>query len=739
MNTRRLPFAFLLLVASLAWTQQYQYPFQNPSLPVEVRINNILALMTLEEKISSLSTSPDVPRLGIRGSGHIEGLHGVAYGGPGGWEGRGLKPLATTQFPQSVGLGETWDPDLLQKVAAIEGYEARYIFQSEDLRTTNSRGEQHRREGIVVRAPNADLARDPRWGRSEESYGEDPYLTGTMTVAFVRGLQGDDPHYWLTASLMKHFLANSNEDGRGGSSSNFDERLLREYYSVPFRMGVMDGGSRAYMTAYNSYNGIPMAAQPILRDMTMREWGFNGIICTDAGALTNMVTEHKYFPAIDQATAGAIHAGINQFLDRYRDGATVAVGEKLVNLSEIDENLRGVYRVMIRLGLLDPPDLVPYSKIAGTTPAWDNEEHRALARKITQESIVLLKNDVLKNVSRKNSQPLLPLDRTKLESVAVIGPYADLVALDWYSGTPPYVVSPLDGIKNKLGSGVKVNFAHDNSSGEAAKIARAADVAIVVVGNHPTCNAGWAKCPLPSDGKEAIDRKSITLEQEDLVKQVLAVNPRTVVVLISSFPFAIQWTVEHAPAIVHMAHNSQEEGNALADVLFGDYNPAGRLVVTWPISLDQLPPMMDYDIRHGRTYMYFRQKPLYPFGYGLSYTTFAYSNLRTSAEQLKHDGEITMSVDVRNIGSRAGDEVVEMYVAHVNSKVERPIEELKGFKRIALEPGETKTVSLPLKASVLAYWNSAQGAFEVETDQVNVRVGSSSANIKLEQVVSVSP
>jgi beta-glucosidase len=739
MNTRRLPFAFLLLLASLAWTQQYQYPFQNPSLPVEVRINNILSLMTLEEKISSLSTSPDVPRLGIRGSGHIEGLHGVAYGGPGGWEGRGLKPLATTQFPQAVGLGETWDPDLLQKAAAMEGYEARYIFQSEDLRTTNSRGEQHRREGIVVRAPNADLARDPRWGRSEESYGEDPYLTGTMTVAFVRGLQGDDPHYWLTASLMKHFLANSNEDGRGGSSSNFDERLLREYYSVPFRMGVMDGGSRAYMTAYNAYNGIPMAAQPILRDMTMREWGFNGILCTDAGALTNMVTEHKYFPDIDQATAGAIHAGIDQFLDRYRDGATAAVGKKLVNLSEIDENLRGVYRVMIRLGLLDPPDLVPYSKIAGTTPAWDNEEPRALARKITQESIVLLKNDVLENGSLKNSQPLLPLDRTKLESVAVIGPYADQVALDWYSGTPPYAVSPLDGIKNKLGSGIKVNFAHDNSSGEAAKIARAADVAIVVVGNHPTCNAGWAKCPLPSDGKEAIDRKSITLEQEDLVKQVLAVNPRTVVVLISSFPFAIQWTVEHAPAIVHMAHNSQEEGNALADVLFGDYDPAGRLVVTWPISLDQLPPMMDYDIRHGRTYMYFRQKPLYPFGYGLSYTTFAYSNLRTSAEQLKHDGEITMSVEVRNIGSRAGDEVVEMYVAHVNSKVERPIEELKGFKRIALQPGETKTVSLPLKASVLAYWNSAKGAFEVETDQVNVRVGSSSENIKLEQVVSVSP
>ena len=726
MNAARFTAIFVLLT-SFSWSQQYQYPFKNPTLPVEARINNILSLMTLDEKVSALSTSPDVPRLGIQGSGHIEGLHGVAYGGPGGWEGHGLKPLPTTQFPQSVGLGETWDPALLQQAAAIEAYEARYIFQSETLYSTGRRGEHWRREGIVIRAPNADLARDPRWGRSEESYGEDPYLVGTMAVAFVRGLQGDDPHYWRTASLMKHFLANSNENGRDGSSSDFDDRLLREYYSVPFRMGVVEGGSRAYMTAYNAYNGIPMAAQPILRDMTMHDWGFDGIICTDAGALTNMVTQHKYFPDIDLATAGAIHAGINQFLDNYRAGASAAVEKKLVNLSEIDENLRGVYRVVIRLGLLDPPELVADSKIKGTTPAWDNEEHKALVRKITQESIVLLKNE----------QQLLPFDRTKLKSVAVIGPYADQVALDWYSGTPPYAVSPLDGIKNKL-SGARVEFAHDNSSGDAVKIAHAADVAIVIVGNHPTCNAGWAKCPLPSDGKEAIDRKSITLEQEDLVKQVLAANPRMVVVLISSFPFSIPWTNEHAPAILHMAHNSQEEGNALADVLFGDYNPAGRLVVTWPVSLDQLPPMMDYDIRHGRTYMYFRQKPLYSFGEGLSYTTFAYSNLRTSSEKLAPDNEITVSVDVRNTGSRAGDEVVQMYVSHLNSKVERPIQELKGFQRITLQPGETKTVPMTLKASALAYWNSAKGTFEVEPDQVKVRIGSSSADIRLERVVNVT-
>jgi beta-glucosidase len=721
--------SLVLQTACLGWSQPYQYPFQDPNLPMETRINNILSLMTVEEKINALSTDPSVPRLGIVGSSHIEGLHGAALGGPGGWGGRGLQPVPTTQFPQSAGLGETWDPELLRKAAAVEGYEARYIFNTDTESFVDRRGNKRRRVGIVIRAPNTDLARDPRWGRSEESFGEDPFLTGTMAAAFAKGLQGDDPKYWLTASLMKHFLANSNEDGRDGSSSNFDERLLREYYSVPFRMGVMDGGSRAYMASYNAYNGIPMTVQPILRDITMNEWGLDGIICTDAGALTNMVTRHKYFADIDEASAGAIHAGINQFLDNYRAGVNAALDKKLINLAEIDGNLRGIYRVMIRLGLLDPPSIVPYSNIKGTGAAWDNEEHKAIARKITQESIVLL----------KNANQFLPLSKDSLKSVAVIGPYADQVALDWYSGTPPYTVSELDGIKNALGAKVKVSFAHDNTDGEAVNIAKSADVAIVVVGNHPTCNAGWAKCPLPSDGKEAIDRQSITLEQEDLVKQVYTVNPRTVVVLIASFPFAILWTNDNVPAILHMTHNSQEAGNALADALFGDYNPAGRLVVTWPQSLDQLPPMMDYDIRHGRTYMYFKDKPLYPFGYGLSYTSFEYSKLKTSAEQMDSKGEIEVSFNLRNSGKRAGDEVVQLYVKHVGSQVERPIEELKGFKRIGLKPNETQTVHLTLPASALAYWDISKGSFQVEPEQVDLLIGGSSADIRLHKVIRLIP
>jgi len=721
--------AVVLLFSVALSAQQYKYPFQNPKLPIEQRVDNILSLMTVDEKLAALSTNPSVPRLGIVGSGHIEGLHGVALGGPGGWGGRGLQPLPTTQFPQSVGLGETWDPDLIKRAAAIEAYEARYTFNTDTQFTTNFRGERHRRVGIVVRAPNTDLARDPRWGRSEESFGEDPYLTGTMAAAFARGLQGDDPKYWLSASLMKHFLANSNENGRGGSSSDFDERLLREYYSAPFRMGVLEGGSRAYMASYNAWNGIPMTVNPILKNITMREWGLDGIICTDAGALTNTVTQHKYYSDINQAAAGAIHAGINQFLDRYQEGVKTAVDTKLVNMAEIDDNLRGVYRVMIRLGLLDPPEMVPYNKIKGDKPVWDNPEHKAFARKVTQESIVLLKNE----------NHALPLEKSKLKSVAVIGPYADIVALDWYSGTPGYAVSALDGIKNKLGAGVKGSFAHDNTDDAAVKIARDADVAIVIVGNHPTCNAGWAKCPLPSDGKEAIDRSSITLEQEELVKPVCAVNPHTVVVLISSFPFAIQWTQEHVPAILHMAHNSQEEGNALADALFGDYNPGGRLVTTWPASLDQLPPMMDYNIRDGRTYMYFKGQPLYTFGYGLSYTTFEYSNLKISAVQLNADGEITVSVDIRNSGTRAGDEVVQMYVTHQGSKVERPKEELKGFRRVALDPGKRTTVKFVLKAQDVAYWSVEKGAWDVEPDQLEVMVGNSSSDLKLKASVKVQP
>ena len=698
--------------------QPSQYPFQNPDLPIEQRIDNILSLMTIDEKIECLDTNPSVPRLGIKGSGHVEGIHGLTQGGPGKW-GR-PRTVPTTTFPQGIGLGETWDQDLLKQVGQVEGYEARYVFQSP----------KYNQGGIVIRSPNADLGRDPRWGRTEECYGEDAYFNGAMVVAFTKGLQGDHPTYWQSAALMKHFLANSNENDRDKSSSDFDERLFHEYYALPFQMGVVEGGSRAYMAAYNAVNKVPMTINPVMQTITRDQWGQDGIICTDAGAMKNLVTAHKHYPDFETAAAASVKAGIGQFLDDYRDAVRGALKKGLLTEADIDRALRGNFRVMIRLGLLDPPSRVPYSSIGQeSTDPWLTDKHKALALLATQKSIVLL----------KNSTNLLPLDKRKLKSIAVIGPRANEVLLDWYSGTPPYAISPLDGIKNAVGPSVKVNYAANNDGNAAVNIARESDVAIVCVGNHP--NGGfdnqWAKVSVPSEGREAVDRQSITLEQEELIEAVLRANPRTIVVLKSSFPYAINWTQETVPAILHMALNSQEEGRALASVLFGDYNPAGRLVQTWPRSLAQLPPMMDYDIRHGRTYMYFDGKPLYPFGYGLSYTTFTYRDLKTSTPSLPAAGAIDVSVRVKNTGKRAGDEVVQLYVRHIDSAVSRPLKELKAFTRVHLRAKEEKTVTLSLPASRLAYWDADADRWTVEKDQVEIIVGGSSVDARLQKRIRV--
>jgi beta-glucosidase len=520
---------------------------------------------------------------------------------------------------------------------------------------------------------------------------------------------------------MKHFLANSNEDGRTYTSSDFDDRLWREYYSVPFRMGIQEGGSRAYMAAYNKVSGIPAMVHPMLKDITVKEWGQNGIICTDGGAFTLLLSDHKYYKDKYLGAAAALKAGINQFLDEYVDAVYGAVANGYLKEKEIDEVLRGDYRVMLKLGMMDAPEGNPYSSIGldkNAVDPWTTDAHKKLALEATQKSIVLLKNDPAKN--------LLPIDHKRVKKIAVIGPRADQVLLDWYSGTPPYTVTALAGIKAKAGEHIEITYALNNIDGKAAKLAKEADIAIVITGNHPTCNAGWAQCPVPSDGKEAVDRQSITLEYEDLIKVVHQANPNTVVVLMSSFPYAINWTQEHVPAIVHMTHNSQETGNALADVLFGDYNPAGRLTQTWVKDISDLPDLLDYNIRNGRTYMYFKGKPLYAFGYGLSYTTFGYKSIAAEAASIKKGETITVNVTVSNTGTRDGEEVVQLYVKHNNSKVERPIKELKAFKRVALKAGETKVVALQLRAADLEYWDAKKQRFELEKGSVELQAGGAS-------------
>lgn len=710
--------AAAILTVAAAAQQAAEYPFRNTKLSVEQRLDNLLSIMTLEEKINALSTQLGVPRLGIRNCGHAEGLHGLAYGGPSNWGAR--NPAPSSIFPQAYGLGETWDTELVRKVAAQEGYENRYYFQSP----------KYLRGSLVMRAPNADLARDPRWGRTEEAFGEDAFLVARMTVAFVKGLQGDDPNYWQTASLMKHYLANSNEDGRDSSSSNFNERLFREYYGYTFYKGITEGGSRAFMASYNSVNGQPMTTnRRLLTDVAVNEWGNNGIICTDGGALGLLVTAHRAYPTMTEAAAASIKAGITQFLDINKPYVKEALRLGLLSEADIDRAVRPNYYVALKLGLLDSSSPYDHIGVKDTIDPWSLQPVKDFVREVTAKSVVLLKND----------RRLLPLNKQAVRKIAVIGPYADEVILDWYSGTPPYAVTILQGIRNAAGPGAEVKYSPTNQMDSAANIARNADVAIVVIGNHPYGGpkAGWAEARVMSDGREAVDRRALSIEQEELARVVFAANPNTVLVVNSSFSFAVNWSQQHLPAILHVTHCSQELGNGLADVIFGNVNPAGRTCQTWPAAIEHLPPMMDYDLSRGRTYMYSVEKPLYPFGYGLSYTAFAYSNLRFGSALLDSGGEISVSVDVKNTGNFDGDEVVQLYVKYPNSKVERPLKQLKGFKRVHIPKGSQATVTIPLKAEDIAYWNESRHSFAVEPSVIRIQVGASSADIRLEKNLEV--
>ncbi len=712
-----LTLGLLLLSAGRAAAQPYQYPFQNPDLPLEDRVNNALSLMTSAEKISLFSQGPGVQRLGIRRASYAEGLHGVAVAAPGNW---GRNPaVATTTFSQSIGLGETWDVDILHAAGAIEGYEARYVVQSP----------KYRKGGLIVRAPNADLGRDPRWGRTEECYGEDPFLNGTLVVAFVKGMQGDDPKYWQAASLLEALPCQQQREGPLGLLLQFRRAAVLRVLFRPLPHGL-DRGRVAML------HGLLQRLEqgPHDRQSHHPRRGRQGV---GRGRhhlhRRRLAGQHDQGPPLLPGHDPRGRRGDQGRLDQRVPGPVRHSHQGRPGPETADH---GGYR-QGRQGCAAGPRAAgharflprnPYAKIGSEGPdPWTTQKSKDTVRLATQKSIVLL----------KNAENLLPLDKAKVKSIALIGPFANLVVPDWYSSQPPYMITPLAGVKAKVGEGVKVEYAAGKDVAAAAALAKASDVAILCVGNNPNLNNGWTKVNDSSEGRESIDRQVITLGsgQEDLIQQVYAANPKTVVVLVSSFPYAINWAQEHVPAILHMAHNSQEEGNALADVLFGDYNPAGRLVQTWPKSLDQLPTMMDYDIRNGRTYMYFKGEPLYPFGYGLSYTTFEYSNLRSP--DLAKDGMVVVAVNVQNTGKVAGEEVVQLYVKHLDSAVSRPGKELRGFQRIALKPGERKMVEIPLLAKTLAYWNVEKHAFVVEAGKIELQVGRSSADICLKKTLTV--
>ncbi|WP_211747357.1 glycoside hydrolase family 3 protein [Paenibacillus sp. Marseille-Q4541] len=808
-------------------TKAIQFPFQDTELDLDLRVKDLISRLTLDEKIESmLQYQPAIERLGVGAYKHgTEAAHGLAWLGE------------ATSFPQPVGLAHTWDPELMEEIGSVIGDEARVFYKRNP-----------EVNGLTLWAPTVDMERDPRWGRNEEAYGEDPELTGELTAGLVKGMQGDHPKYYKSVATLKHFLANNNEVDRGSGSSSIDPRNMREYYLKAFEKPFLKGGAQSMMTAYNSINGTPALLHPFVNEVVKGEWGMDGFIVSDAGDVMGIHNDHKYYDSHTPGVVESILAGIDSITDD-ADLSKKAMREGLLmetlTESDLDQALFNTFRVRFRLGEFDPAELNPYASIG--EESMMTEEAKALSLKAAKKQMVLLKNE----------NDTLPLNKEKLQSVAVIGELGGVVLRDWYAGTLPYKVTPLEAIQKKL-AGKQVSYSDANdritltsaangktlgvldgekppvvangrtetfmlsdwgfgsatlraeSNGklltsdeeqltasaeeaygwfvkeiihllpqedgtvglttwnnkkvtapnggnaalavnetmnefgteekfklevqsdgiaEAVSVAKAAETAIVFVGNNPLIN-----------GKEEIDRPSLELpaSQQRLIEAVYAANPNTVVVVVGAYPFTMNWVQENIPAIVYTSHAGQELGNAVADVLFGDYAPAGRLNMTWYKSEDQLTHIKDYDIiKSERTYQYFKGDVLYPFGHGLTYASFKYDHLKLNKSEFSEEDFITASVDITNESQVASEEVVQFYIRANQSRVKRPLKTLKGFRRIYLAPGETKAVTFELAATELAFWDVTRSKYCVESGSYRLLIGKSSADIQVSTDIQV--
>jgi beta-glucosidase len=763
---------FILLILCTVWLVGCVDlpPYMNPDLDVESRVEDLVSRMTAEEKISQMShLAPGIERLGVipyepnfdnplMTDGHPDysqeeldsekdqrGWENYEHWDvgaclDGGWWNEALHGVAraglATSFPQSIALGSTWNPELVQKMMDVSSTEARIH--------NNVYGKK-----LTYWSPTINILRDPRWGRNEESYSEDPYLLSRMAVAFVKGFQGDHPKYLKAVATIKHFVANNSEYNRHNGSADVNERWLREYYLAAFKAAIMEGGAFSVMSAYNAINGVPASANPwLLEDVLRGEWGFKGYVVSDCGAVSDVVHQHKYETDPEKAVALTAKSGTDlecetceteQFL--YDKNLLNAYKKGYITDADLTKNVIRLFRARIKLGEFDPPEMVPFTKIPRSK--LDYEEHRELALQAAREAMVLLKNE-------KN---MLPLDKNSIKKVAVVGPNADIVELGGYSGSPSVKISPLDGLKQKLAGKAEVVFSKGCSiSGfeeigwdeekdqpilkkldetkmikEATDIAATADVAILVVGTNL------------SVANEAADRNDLELpgNQLALIKAIHKANPKTVVVLVNGMALTINWVDKNIPAILEAWYAGQAQGAAIADVLFGDYNPAGRLPVTFHKSVEDLPPMGDYDITKGRTYMFNINEVLYPFGYGLSYSTFEYKNLSVNKNMIDSDAkiELVVSVDVQNTSNLKGDEVVQLYIKDVESSVVQPIKKLKKFKRISINKSDITTVTFKLGNEDFSYWDENKKDWTIENGEFELQVGSSSADIKLTKAI----
>jgi beta-glucosidase len=669
--------------------------YKNPDRPIDERVEDLLSKMTLEEKMSQmLYSSSAVSRLGVKEyNWWNECLHGVARAG------------VATVFPQAIGMAATFSTERLKRVAEVIAEEARAKYN-----VAQNQGDRGIYKGLTFWTPNINIFRDPRWGRGQETYGEDPYLTARMGVSFIKGLQGDHPRYLKVAACAKHFAVHSGpESERHEFNAVANPKDLRETYLPAFRDAVKEAKVEAVMGAYNRTNGEPCcASKTLIGDILRGEWGFKGHYVSDCGAIEDIHKHHMVTDTPAESAAMAVNNGCDLNCGRVFEHLKSAVEQGMISEDIIDNSVRRLLKTRFRLGMFDPEELVPYSKIPYEVN--DCVEHREIALQTAHESMVLLKNE----------SEILPLKKEKYNNIAVIGPNADSkeVLLGNYFGTPSSYVTILQGIKEAADSKTRVYYAEGCALGktpesfwgnppttgfaEALTIAEKSDLVIMCLGLSPKMEGEEGSVANSDGGGDKIDLKLPGLQLE-LLKAVKELGKPIVLVLLNGSPLEINWAEENVDAILEAWYPGEEGGRAVADVLFGSYNPAGRLPVTFVKSLEQLPPFRDYSMRN-RTYRYLENEPLYPFGFGLSFTDFQYSNLTINSSELStsDEQELVVSVEVENTGSVEGDEVVQLYLSDLEGSVVLPRWQLKGLSRISLKPGEKGRVEFKLNIKEFA-------------------------------------
>ena len=695
--------------------------WQDPTQPVEVRVKDLVSRMSLAEKAAQMhNTAPAIPRIGLPAYNYWnECLHGVARSG------------VATVFPQAIGMAAMWDTPLLHDIAHTIAIEAR----AKHNEYANAHGgDSAKYYGLTFWTPNMNIFRDPRWGRGQETYGEDTFLTSRMAVAFITGLQGDDPKYIEAMACAKHYAVHSGpESTRHTFDAEVPERDFYETYLPHFEAAVREAKVGTVMGAYNSVYGEPATSSTLLlTDLLRKQWGFQGHVVSDCGAIYDIFANHKKVATAAEAAARAVKAGCDLCCGNEYNALPRAVREGLITEAEMDVSLERVLTARFRLGLFDPPDQVPYAQIPFSEN--DTAAHHALAMRAARESMVLLKND-----------GVLPLDPDKVKRIAVIGANADSLdaLLGNYNGTPSHPVTILDGIKAVAGPGVAVSYESgcplavpQDGDGKlspelvasAVQAAKDADVVIYVGGLSPRLEG--EEMPVHYVGFSGGDRTAIELPavQEEMLKALYATGKPVVFVNCSGSAVAMVWAADHLPAILQAWYPGGEGGQAVAEALFGKINPAGRLPVTFYRSTADLPAFDDYSMSN-RTYRYFTGKPLYAFGHGLSYTTFAYKSTRLEHNEVGTNDTITVTAKVKNTGKLDGDEVVQVYFRHVNSKVPQPLLALCGFTRVHIPHGKTVPVSVNIPVERLRYWDTVMKSYVVEPGSYEILVGGASDDL----------